>query len=122
MAKIANVQMFDQSVLIATDRSRCEVWNLTRLVRHIRFMTAIILLAACQRSERRAKLLAPSAAACQPNAYLVELPPGDEFLLNGRVSDSTQTMRWIREVLSKRDSSGKYVNVRVDSSRSRDLD
>lgn len=58
----------------------------------------------------------------QPNAYFVELPPGHQFLLNGRRSDSTQTMRWIRDVHSKRESWGKYVNVRADFYRSRDLD
>ena len=95
--------------------------EVTRLINLIGFTAAVILLAACQRTERRAELLPPNAAACQPNAYFVELPPGHEFRLNGNTHDSTQTMRWVREVLARRDSSGKYVNVRADSSRSRDL-
>ena len=81
----------------------------------------VLVLASCHADEHERRLLPASAESCRPEAYLLELPPGRDFVLNGELRDSVGVMRWIRDVLPRRDSTGRFVNVRADVGRDRDL-
>lgn len=78
---------------------------------------AVLLIAGCRAPEQRAELLPADKKSCATDAYFLELPSAGGYVLNSEQRDSAGVMRWIHEVLPKRSGTGRFVNVRVDSSR-----
>ena len=93
-------------------------------VRLIRSFVVAALLAGCKAEPRTVSLMRTDSSVCDKakGAPVIELPANGSYLLNHKPQTRGQLENWMRTDLGPLQSSNRFVIVRFDSTRGRELD